>query len=299
MTPFTYWKDGDIVHTDRSDNTDIDMGLHYGLGVFEGIRVYETSSGPSIFRLDEHMDRMRRGADWLDLPLDLDAMVDGMHRLLADSGMSSAYIRPIAWVGGGTLHLRLNDMRPRQVVLVLPWTSHLGDDTDKGIKMTLARMRRNSHEAIPTFKLSGGYVNAAITKHEAMRRGFDTAAYTDPDGFVVEATAENLFLVHGDKLIAVDHPDALPGITRQTLVELSGAELRKVTLEELRQADEIFVAGTSAEVTPVTLFEDRILPVGRVTRALRDTYQDVVHGRDLGYEHWLHRCVRPLALAGK
>ena len=288
MSRLTVWKDGEIKTVDRARSTDLEAGLHYGVGVFEGIRAYETPSGvPAIFRLDAHMNRMEKGAAHLGMTLDRAAMERAMHDLLVANQFSNAYLRPIAWWGGGDLHLDVQSMTRRQMVAALPWSSHLG--ADAGCRMTVSRVRRNPRSAIPALKLCGAYVNALIAKLEAKKRGFDTALYMDGDR-VVEATAENVFFVKNGVVTRVLHPDALPGVTAATVQSLTGAQGRGVEINELREADELFIVGTSAEVTPVTLLDDRILPFGPVTREIRDTYLDIVHGRNPQYAAWLTYC---------
>ena len=164
--------------------------------------------------------------------------------------------------------------------------------------MTISSMRKNSHQAIPALKLCGGYVNAIIAKLEATRRGFDEALFLDEKDNCVEATAENLFMITDGRITSCEHPDALPGITRDTICTLTGAERRTVFREELLDADEIFLTGTSAEVAPVTQIDDRRDGIGPITRQLQATYQDIVHGRDMRFEHWL-TYAEPASIAAK
>ncbi len=288
MSPPHIWFDGRYHRQDSIPRGLLEQGLHYGTGTFEGIRAYATDRGPAIFRLDAHMERLERGAEVLGMDLDREAMEDAMHELLRLNGLQSAYIRPIAFYGGGKLHLDVHDLELRQAVATIPWTSHLGEEAEgQGVTMQTSQMRRNSHRAIPALKLCGGYVNAIIAKLAATRAGFDECLFVDDEGLVVEASAENIFLVQGGRLVAVEHPDALPGITRDSIATLAGAERREVTLQELREADEIFLTGTSAEVAPVTRLDDRRLPIGPITRSLQATYQDIVHGRDRMSDGWL------------
>ena len=230
MSGLVYWLDGELREWTDTPVGFLTHALHYGTGVFEGIRAYPGDRGPLVFRLKDHLDRMRRGGDVLGMDLDTDALIDVTHDLLRRNRLESAYVRPIAFYAGGGLHLDVDGLELRVAVAVMPWTSHLGGEAD--------------------------------------------------DVFVVEATGENVFCVFGDTVVAVEHPDALPGITRATVAELSGAVSRPVRLDELRQADEIFLTGTSAEVAPVTQLDtERTLPIGPVTRELQALYQRVVHGR--------------------
>lgn len=280
------WLDGDLV--DRDDRADLlENGLHYGTGVFEGIRAYQTARGPAIFRLAAHMDRMEQGAAALGMEIDRPALEEAMARLLAVNDYGNAYLRPICFLGNGELHLDADRLAVRQAVAALPWTSHLGDDAeDAGVRMMVSSLKRNSHESIPPLKLCGGYVNSIIAKLEATRAGFDEALFCDGP-WVCEASAENVFLVRGSEIIAVEHPDQLPGITRDTLIELTGARRARVTLPELLEADEVFLSGTSAEVAPVTQIDGRRWEIGPITREIQAAYQDLVHGRDPACDGWL------------
>jgi len=288
-TPPTVWMDGDVLPMTEAVAPLLAHGLHYGTGVFEGIRVYETDRGPAVFRLDEHMQRLARGAELLGMPVDVDAMAAGIHPLLRRNRLTSAYVRPLAFYSGGGLGLDLGPLSATQTVAVLPWKSHLGEAAaEQGVSLRTSPYRRISAGALPPLKLTGTYANACVAKLDAVRHGYQEALFVDEDGFVVEATGENVFLVQDGQVVAVEHPDALAGITRDTVATLAGAERRRVTLEELLQADEVFLTGTSAEVAPVTRLHGRgEMAIGPVTRELRQTYQDVVHGRSHEAEAWL------------
>lgn len=283
-----YWMDGRLHRIDENPASILTHGLHYGTGVFEGIRAYDTPDGPAVFRLDAHLDRMQRGADALGLAMDRDGLFRGTLETLRKNGDKAAYIRPIAWFSGPGLALDVAPLKGHSAVATLPWTSHLGDAAvSKGIGLKTSSFRKNSHKAIPALKLTGAYVNGILAKKEATEAGFDEALFIDDQGFVCECTGENVFAWLGDALVAVDHPDALPGITRDTLITLTGATSRALRREELDAADEIFVCGTSAEVTPITRLDGRSLPIGPRTRALAARYQDVVHGRAEKGRGWL------------
>ena len=287
----SFWMDGDVRTAGEAGAPLLSHGLHYGTGVFEGIRVYETEAGPAVFRLDAHMQRLQRGADLLGMPVDIEAMSLAIGPLLHNNRLGAAYVRPLAFYSAGGLGLDLGPLTASQAVAVLPWTSHLGDAaSDTGVRMRVSPYRRISHSALPPLKLTGMYANACVAKLEAVRAGYEEALFLDDSGYVVEATGENVFLVKDGRVIAVDHPDALPGITRDTVATMADAERRRVHIEELLQADEVFLTGTSAEVAPVTCLEGRgDLPIGPVTRALRACYQDVVHGRTSDADRWLTR----------
>ncbi len=286
------WLDGRLAAAQDTSISPLAHGLHYGTGVFEGIRAYATDSGPAIFRLDDHLERLRRGAEALGMPLgsggvDLAALRRGCVEVLAASGLDAAYLRPLVFYEGGGLGLDVAPLKARALVAALPWKNHLGEREARGISLRTSPFRRNAAAALPPLKLCGAYVNSVLAKLEATQAGFEEALFVDGGGFVVECTGENVFLVKDGHLTAVAHPDALPGITRATVIELTGAVSRPVSLDELRAADEIFVTGTSAEVTPVARLDGRVLGVGPVARSLAERYGRVVRGRAEQARGWL------------
>ena len=289
-TPLSIWLDGELRPLAGAHVSMLDQGLHYGCGVFEGLRGYAIDGGCAVFRLDDHLARMARGAEALGFTLDADALRDGLARLMTANALGDAYLRPIAWLGDGQgVKLDISAMQVRHAIATLPLASHLSDAVRRrGLWLQTSRLRRNPHDAIPPLKLCGAYVNSVIAKTRAMRDGFDQALFLDGDR-VVEGAAENVMIVRGGRFIAVDHPDALPGITLQTLIELTGAERRAVTRDELLDADEVLLCGTSAEVCPVTRLDDRAWPIGPLTLGLRDAYADLVRGRDPSREAWITR----------
>ncbi len=286
------WLDGRLTAAQDTSISPLAHGLHYGTGVFEGIRAYATEAGPAIFRLDEHLERLGRGAEALGMPLgpggvDLGALRQGCVAVLAASGLEAAYLRPLVFYEGGGLGLDVAPLKVRSLVAALPWKNHLGEGEARGISLRTSPFRRNAAAALPPLKLCGAYVNSVLAKLEATKAGFEEALFVDGQGFVVECTGENVFLVKDGRITAVEHSDALPGITRRTILELTGAEARRVPLDELRDADELFVTGTSAEVTPVARLDGRVLGVGPVARSLAERYGRVVRGQAPSPEGWL------------
>jgi branched-chain amino acid aminotransferase len=282
------WLDGRLTAAQESFISPLAHGLHYGTGVFEGIRAYATTDGPAIFRLDDHLDRLERGAEALGMAVDRAGLRRGCLEVLAASGLAEAYLRPLAFYETGGLSLDVAGLKVRQLVAALPWKNHLGEaHAQRGVTLRTSPMRRNPASALPPLKLCGGYVNSILAKLEAARAGFEEALFVDGDGFVVECTGENVFLVSAGRITAVQHPDALPGITRATILELTGAASRPVHLDELREADEIFLTGTSAEVSAVGRLDGRLLTPGPVTLELQARYQRIVHGETETARGWL------------
>jgi len=278
------WFDGALVDWDAPQAPLATHAMHYGSGVFEGIRAYATAGGAAVFRLPEHLDRMRRGAETIGLPFDPAQATQAVLATLRANRHRDAYIRPLAWFGEGGFGLDVEGHVPHLMVATTATNVHLNGTR---ARLAVAGWRRNPADSLPPLKLCGAYVNSILAKREAKARGFDEALFTDRDGFVVECTGANVFMVSGGRVTAVEHPDALPGITRDTLLRLSGAEARRVTLEELLQADEVFACGTAAEVAPVAQVEDRRYGDNPVTRELQALYARVVRGEESAWRHWL------------
>ena len=283
------WIDGRLLDAAQQSVSPLAHALHYGTGVFEGIRAYETEEGPAIFRLEAHLERLGRGAEALGMAVDLAALRAGCLEALAASGLQAAYLRPLVFYETGGLGLDVAGLKVRHLVAALPWANHLGEAVRRGVRVRTSPFRRNPAGALPPLKLCGAYVNSVLAKLEATRAGFEEALFVDGAGLVVECTGENVMLVKDGRLIAVEHPDALPGITRQTVIELAEAEVRPVSLAELREADEIFLTGTSAEITPVGALDGRTYAVGPLTREIQARYGDLVRGRREAGRGWLTR----------
>ncbi|MFO0659291.1 MAG: aminotransferase class IV [Polyangiaceae bacterium] len=215
------------------------------------------------------------------------ALANACAEVIAANRLGNAYLRPIVYFDEGGLGLDVAPLKAHSFVAAMPWKSHLGDASERGVKLKTTTWRRTPSSSLPPLKICGGYTNAILAKREATSSGYDEALFVDERGFVCEATGENLFLVKKGKVIAPTHPDALPGITRATIVELTRAEERPVTVEELREADEIFLTGTSAEVAAVGLFDGREMPRGPATREISAMYQALVHGETSMHRDWL------------
>lgn len=278
------WFDGVIADAATLQADLSTHALHYGSGVFEGIRSYATKQGAAVFRLPEHLERMRKGAELLGIAFDAQQASDATLQTLRANRHRDAYIRPLTWVGTGSFGLDVAGHTQHLMVATTPTLVHLsGTDT----RMTVSPWRRNPASSLPPLKLCGAYVNSILAKREAKARGFDEALFVDGDGFVVECTGANVFLVKHARVTAVEHRDALPGITRDTLIALTGAQSRAVTLEELRDADEVFACGTAAEVASIAAVDDRVFGDRPVSRELAALYASVVRGESPASQAWL------------
>ena len=287
MNELTVWVDGEFTTMTDAKASLMSHGLHYGTGVFEGIRCYETEGGPAIFRLQDHLDRFAAGTDALGMTVDVQALGTAALELIRRNDQDAAYVRPLSFFELGGLGLDTAPLTPRSLVATIPWRNHLGNAAEKGLKMKTVSVKRTPADSVPPLKLCGNYVNSILAKREAYKEGYDEALFVDHDGYVVEATGENVFLVKDSKIIAVEHADALKGITRQTIIDLYEVEVRPVHLDELLGADEVFLTGTSAEVTWVSALDTVVYRDNLVTRSVGQRYDDVVHGRAPECHGWL------------
>lgn len=279
------WFDGELVAADSPLVPLTTHALHYGSGVFEGIRSYATADGgAAVFRLPEHLERMHRGAQVLGIAFDVAEATAATLAVLRANAHRDAYIRPLAWCGTGSIGLDVAPLSKHLMVATFATGVHL---TGGEVRLGVSSWRRNPATSLPPLKLCGAYVNSILAKHEAKARGFDEALFVDEHGYVVECTGANVFMVSDDRIVAVEHADALPGITRDTLIALTGAESRAVTLAELRDADEVFVCGTAAEAMPIDALDGRRFADNSVGREVARLYQRVVRGVDRRHRAWL------------
>lgn len=283
--PQKLWFDGELVDAHSLQAALNTHALHYGSGVFEGIRAYATRQGAAVFRLPEHLERMRKGAELLGMTFDVAQATNAVLATLRANRQGDAYIRPLAWYGEGSFGLDVAGHPQHLMVATSSTNVHLGGNRTR---VSVSSWRRNPTSSLPALKLCGAYVNSILAKREVKARGFDEAMFADDDGFVVECTGANLFIVRDGRVTAVEHRDALPGITRDTLIRLIGAESRAVSLEELRDADEVFACGTAAEVTPIGEIDGRTYDAeSPVAREIAAVYARTVRGESAWSSGWL------------
>ncbi|MEI2433236.1 aminotransferase class IV [Lysobacter yananisis] len=279
------WFDGQFIAGDAPEAPLTTHAMHYGTAVFEGIRSYATGDGgAAVFRLPEHLERMRKGADMFGIDFDVERAGRAVLDTLRANGHRDAYIRPLTWMGTGSIGLDVDPLSQHLMVATIAKVVHLGGARTR---LTVSPWKRNPATSLPPLKLSGAYVNSILAKREAKQRGFDEALFTDDKGYVVECTGANVFMVKNGEVTSVEHRDALPGITRDTMIALSGAASREVTLHELLDADEVFVCGTAAEACAIDVLDRRVFGDNPVTRELSALYAKVVRGQDSRYAHWL------------
>jgi branched-chain amino acid aminotransferase len=280
-------------------------GLHYGTGVFEGIRCYETDRGPAIFRLREHMERLHNSARllYLEIPFSAEELRNACQELVAVNGLPECYIRPFAFSGYGELGVHTRGNPVETVIMSWPWGAYLGEEGQKlGIRAAVSSWQRVGANVIPhVAKATGIYLNSMLAVHEANRAGYDEAILLTPDGYIADGSGENIFVVR-DGVIATPALSAsiLPGITRDTVIQIAQdlgytVQERPLIRTDLYLADEVFMTGTAAEVTPLRSVDDHeIGPPGPITLEIQTAYLDTVRGKTERWAHWLdHAAATP------
>ena len=291
------WMNGKLVDWDKAQVHVLTHTLHYGTGVFEGIRAYETDKGPAVFRLTEHMQRLINSAKILGMPMpySLDELVQGVKDTVASTGLPSCYIRPIAYYGYGEMGLNTLPCSVDVAIACWPWGAYLGDDAvEKGVRMKISSWTRHDHNTMPpAAKTVGNYVNSSLAKVEALKAGYDEAIMLAPNGLVAECTGENIFVVRNGVIITPPtSAGALEGITQNSVMSIArdlGYDIRVDNLarSDLYIADEIFACGTAAEVGSVRSVDERPIPCpGPITKAIASTYAKAVRGQLPQYAHW-------------
>jgi branched-chain amino acid aminotransferase len=272
-------------------------GLHYGSGVFEGIRAYETPKGTAVFRLTEHMQRLHNSAQllYMELPYSVDELRAATLDLLGVNGIPEAYIRPIAFYGYGELGVSSVGNPVDVVIMSWPWGAYLGDEGLKnGIRVKVSTWQRVGANVVPhVSKATGVYLNSMLAVMEANRAGYDEALLLTADGYVADGSGENIFVVKDGVIYTPDlSASILPGITRDSVTQIAqdlGYQVvaKNLIRTDLYLADEVFMTGTAAEVTPIREIDDHVIGVGQVTLEIQQAYLDTVRGRSERWAQWL------------
>ncbi len=293
------WYDGKLVPWRDATTHVLTHSLHYGMGVFEGVRAYKTETGTAIFRLQEHTNRLFNSAHifQMAMPFDKDTINEAQKEVIRANNLESGYLRPLAFYGSEKMGVSPKGAKVHIIVAAWPWGAYLGEDgMERGIRVkTSSYTRHHVNINMVRAKASGAYMNSILANNEVTADGYDEAMLLDPEGYVAEGAGENLFIVKQGKLYTPDLTSCLEGITRATILTLA-AELgiqvqeKRITRDEVYCADEAFFTGTAAEVTPIRELDNRTIGAGKrgpVTALLQQKYFDVVYGRSPDHKDWL------------
>ena len=291
------WMNGELIPWEDAKIHILTHTLHYGTGVFEGVRAYETDDGPAVFRLTDHIVRLFDSAKimMMEIPYTVDEIVQAVKDTVRSTGLPSCYIRPIAYYGYGEMGLNTLPCEVDVSVACWPWGAYLGDDAvTKGVRMKISSWTRHDHNTMPPLsKTTGNYVNSSLAKVEALKAGYDEAIMLNPDGLVSECTGENIFAARRGVLITPPiAAGALPGITQDSVMTIArdhGFEVAvdQISRSDLYVAEEMFVCGTAAEVSAVNSVDDRAIPCpGPMTKTIASEYAKAVRGQIDKYKDW-------------
>jgi branched-chain amino acid aminotransferase len=293
------WLDGAMVPWREATTHVLTHTLHYGMGVFEGVRAYVTPAGPAIFRLAEHTERLFKSAHILgmSMPFDRGIINEAQRTVVQQNGLESAYIRPMCFYGAEGMGLRADNLQVHCMVAAWSWGAYLGEENiEHGIRIKVSSFTRHHvNITMCRAKANGNYMNSMLALKEALECGYDEALLLDAEGYVMEGSGENIFIVREGVLYTPDLTSALDGITRKTVIALA-SELavpvveKRITRDEVYIADEAFFTGTAAEVTPIREVDGRLIGeggCGPVTKRLQGLYFDQVHGRRDEHPEWL------------
>ncbi|WP_303902507.1 branched-chain amino acid transaminase [Thiohalomonas denitrificans] len=293
------WFDGEMVPWRDARTHVLTHTLHYGMGVFEGVRAYKGDQGTAIFRLQDHTDRLFRSAHILNMPMPYDKVTinEAQRAAVRENELESAYLRPMAFYGSEGMGLRADNLKVHVIVAAWSWGSYLGKEgMEKGIRIrTSSYTRHHVNITMCKAKANGNYMNSMLALQEALACGYDEAMLLDNEGYVAEGSGENIFIIRNGVIYTPDLTSALEGITRDTIVQLAaeiGVEVRekRITRDEVYIADEAFFSGTAAEVTPIREVDNRAIGEGHrgpITERLQSMYFDQVLGRRNSHPEWL------------
>ena len=294
------WLNGKLVAAADAKLDFLTPALHYGVGVFEGIRCYRTPRGPAVFRLREHMARLLSSArvlGWRELPYGVPELTEACLETIRASGYDECYVRPLIWLAEGGWNLTMDGGRPYFGIAVWEWKAYLGPEAiENGVRANISSFTRHHPNVMMTkAKITGNYPNSVLAKTESLRLGFEEAIMLDAQGLVAECTGENIFLVKDGMLLTPPDASVLEGLTRDSIIQLArelGHEVVKqpISRDQLYGADEVFVCGTAAEVVALREIDFRMIGTGRmgpVTRALQTAYLAAARGQRPGFERWL------------
>ena len=295
------WMDGDLLEWSDAKIHVLTHTLHYGTGVFEGVRAYETSAGPAIFRLNDHTNRLFNSADLIgmSIPYSPDELNDAQANIVRENKLNNAYIRPMCFYGSEGMGLRADNLKVHVCIAAWDWGSYLGDDKiTNGIKVKVTDFpKRCEKSMLHKAKASGNYLYSMLALKDALNSGFDEALILDVDNNVNEGSGENFFMVKDGILYTPRDHTVLNGITRKTIIDISqdlDLEVfeKDISVDDVKAADEAFFTGTAAEVTPVVQVDQSKIDdgtPGKITKKIQNVYFDLIRGKNSKYDHWLTR----------
>lgn len=293
------WFDGKMVPWREANVHVLTHSLHYGMGVFEGVRAYNTKKGTSIFRLKEHVDRLFRSAHILqmDMPFDKETLYSACIAAIKDNGLQEGYIRPLCFYGSEAMGVSARDLKVHVIIAAWPWGAYLGEEAlQKGVRLkTSSYARHHVNVTLCKTKATGNYINSMLALREAQAQGYDEAMVLDVNGFIAEGSGENIFIIRDGVIYTPALTSALDGITRDTIMVLAreqGYEVieKQMTRDEIYIADEAFFTGTAAEVTPIRSVDDRVVGAGtpgEISRHLQTLYFQQVNAERPEHPEWL------------
>ena len=292
------WKNGSFEKWENASVHLLSHTLHYGTGVFEGVRAYKTDEGPAIFRLQDHTNRLFDAASKLsiEIPYSRDELNEVQKDIFSMNNLEEGYLRPIVYLGNESLGIRATELSVNIAVAAWEWPSYMNPEAkEQGISVIKSSFDQYSNPLHSGYKIIGTYINSTMALHEAIQKGADEAILLDKNGFISEGSGENIFLIKNNTIYTptVDH--CLNGITRQSVMKISldmGYEVveKNLKIDELINCDEAFFTGTAVEITPISKIDDMVIGSGSrgpITQKLQKTYEDIIFGRNKSYDHWL------------
>ena len=291
------WRNGKLISWDECNVHSLTHTLHYGVGVFEGIRAYNTKDGPAIFRVEEHTHRLFEAAKVVNIkiPYSPETLIEAQKAVLLENNFEEAYIRPIIYLGNETLGLRAEDLSVNAIVAAWEWPSYMDPESkQKGISVVKSPYKQYKNPNWSNYKITGTYVNSVVALQDAVARGADEALILDNDGYISEGSGENIFFIKDGLINTPTTNNCLNGITRQSVIKIADDLGYKVnegnwSYEEIIECDEAFFTGTAVEVTPITKIDDKVISngsVGEITKEIQTTYENAVFGID-NSKNWL------------
>lgn len=292
------WKNGSFQQWDDTNVHILSHTLHYGTGVFEGVRAYETKNGPAIFRLNDHTERLFSAAEkiGIKIPYSVEELNQVQKDIFIKNQLDEGYLRPIVFLGSESLGIRATELSVNVAVAAWEWPSYMNPEAKKdGISIIKSSYEQYSNPLHSGYKIIGTYINSTMALHEAIAKGADEALLLDKNGFISEGSGENIFIVNDGKISTPKTDHCLNGITRQSVIKIAqdfGYDVteKDITYDELVSSDEVFFSGTAVEITPISKIDGVVIgsgSIGSITEKLQTTYGDIVSGKNDLYKDWL------------